>query len=69
MPSEFGSAKQILDNWTQDRIFTGASLLIQKDGEILLEFASGWSDQNQKIPANVNQIWVTASLRSMVEPA
>ena len=66
MYSEFGSAKQILDKWTGDRIFPGASLLVQKDGDVVLEFASGWSDQLQKIPANVNHIWVTASLAKPV---
>ncbi len=42
---------------------------MQKDDEILLEIASGWSDQNRGTPADVNHIWVTASLAKSVATA
>ncbi len=69
MPSEFIGIKQILEKWTGERIFPGVSLLVHKNGEVQLELASGWSDQERKIPANLNQIWVTASLAKPVATA
>ena len=60
------SPEQILDEWTRKKILPGAALRVQRSDTVLVEHASGYADVKQQIPANVNHIWVTASLAKPV---
>jgi CubicO group peptidase (beta-lactamase class C family) len=61
--------KEILDEWTREQIFPGASVLVQQHDKILFEYASGYSDLESKIPATTDDIWVVASLAKPVATA
>jgi CubicO group peptidase (beta-lactamase class C family) len=61
--------KEILDEWARQQIFPAASLLVQQNGQILFECASGYADLERKIPAKTDDIWVVASLAKPVATA
>lgn len=55
-----------LDEWTRSGIMPGVSLLVEQDGKVLIEEASGYANVERKIPTRATDIWVTASLAKPV---
>ena len=66
MGKDFPDTKGILTEWTQTGIFPGASLLVQQDGRIRIEFACGFASLEPKVPATTNHIWAVASIAKPV---
>lgn len=63
---QINEVKQTLEEWTAARIFPGASLLVQKNGEVLLEHACGFADVERKRAVRLDDIWVVASIAKPV---
>ncbi len=61
--------EQIIDRWIYDHIFPGASVLVQQNGRVVFEYASGLADIEQKVAVTVNDIWVVASIAKPVATA
>ena len=58
--------RELVDRWTNERIFPGASLLVQQNGKVLLEYASGLRDLEKSLPVGSDNIWVVASIAKPV---
>src|SRR5688500_6040451 len=58
--------QKILDEWTKSGLLPGASLLVRKGKEVLLEYTSGYANVAERSMVKPDHIWVAASLAKPV---
>jgi CubicO group peptidase (beta-lactamase class C family) len=61
--------KQVVEKWINSSIYPGASVLVQKNREIKFEFTAGFADQENRIPATPDDIWIVASIAKPIATA
>src|SRR3972149_7992399 len=62
MTHDFPATRKLLREWTQPGILPGASLLVQQDGRIKLEFACGFASLEPRVLATTDHIWAVGSI-------
>jgi CubicO group peptidase (beta-lactamase class C family) len=62
----FPHTRELLTRWIETGVFPAISLLVQKEGHILLEFAAGFASQETRQSVSTEHIWVVASIAKPV---